>query len=89
MTRTGDGSAAVDTALQQFRELLAADGYALTWTNPAEDRVVVQVEAGAEACADCLVPRPVMEAIMSEALEATPYRLDRVVLPTDGPEQHT
>jgi hypothetical protein len=30
------------------------------------------------------VPRPLMEAIMSDALGPTPYALDRIVLPTDG-----
>ncbi|NEE00449.1 hypothetical protein [Phytoactinopolyspora halotolerans] len=81
MTQNVDDSAAVDAALQQFRDMLANDGYLLTWSKSGEDQVVVQVEAGPDACADCLVPQPVMEAIMSEALEATPYRLDHVVLP--------
>lgn len=81
MTQTSDGSAAVDAALQQFRDMIASDGYLLTWSKTEEDRVVVRIEAGEEACADCLVPLPVMEAIMSEALASTPYQLDHVVLP--------
>jgi hypothetical protein len=71
----------VDAALRQFREMIASDGYLLTWSKTEQDRVVVRIEAGEEACADCLVPLPVMEAIMSEALTATPYQLDHVILP--------
>jgi hypothetical protein len=81
MSETSDGSAAVDAALRQFREMIASDGYLLTWSKTEQDRVVVRIEAGEEACADCLVPLPVMEAIMSEALTATPYQLDHVILP--------
>lgn len=75
---------AVDGALQGFRDMLASDGYELRWSLSSPDRVVVQILAGPDACADCLVPRPLMEAIMSDALGPTPYALDRIVLPTDG-----
>jgi hypothetical protein len=46
--------------------------------------MVVRIAAGPDACADCLVPRPVMETIMSNALEPTPYTLDHIVLLTDA-----
>ena len=75
---------ALDGALQGFRDMLAGDGYELRWSLSSPDRVVVQILAGPDACADCLVPRPLMEAIMSDALGPTPYALDRIVLPTDG-----
>ncbi|NDL56512.1 hypothetical protein [Phytoactinopolyspora mesophila] len=81
MTQASGGSAAVDEALRKFREMMASDGYLLTWSKTDGDGVVVRIEAGEGACADCLVPQPVMEAIMSEALASTPYRLDHVVLP--------
>ena len=71
----------LDHALQRFRDVLAADGYDLRWSVTAQDRVVVEIQAGPEACADCLVPLPVMEAIMSDALAPTPYALDHIVLP--------
>jgi hypothetical protein len=45
--------------------------------------VVVEIVAGADACADCLVPLPIMESIMSDALEPTPYKLDHVVMPAE------
>lgn len=75
---------AVDEALRGFRDMLATDGYELRWSLSSPDRVVVQVVAGEGACADCLVPRPLMEGILSDALAPTPYALDRVVLPAGG-----
>jgi hypothetical protein len=77
-----DGDTAVDGALGGFRDMLASDGYTLSWSLTGEDRVVVRIAAGADACADCLVPLPVMETIMSTALEPTPYTLDHIVLPS-------
>jgi hypothetical protein len=74
----------LDGALQGFRDVLAADGYELSWSLTGQDRVVVRILAGPDACADCLVPLPVMEAIMSDALGPTPYELDHVVLPSAG-----
>lgn len=74
--------AAVDAALKQFTDMMAADGYLLSWTPTDGDRIVVRIDATPEACADCLVPQPVMEAIMASALEPTPYTLDHVELPT-------
>ncbi|WP_142137021.1 hypothetical protein [Acidovorax sp. SLBN-42] len=85
MTGSINGSAVVDDALAQFREMLASDGYLLSWSPAGDEKVVVEISAGEDACADCLVPLPVMEAIMSNALAPTPYSLDHVVLPaTEG-----
>ena len=42
---------------------------------------LVQIVAGEGACAECMVPRPLMEAILSDALGPTSYALDRIVLP--------
>lgn len=75
------GTEALDSALQEFRDMLAADGYDLTWSVTGGDRVQIQIVAGADACADCLVPLPIIEGIMTDALEPTPYTLDRVLLP--------
>jgi hypothetical protein len=71
----------VDAALKEFRDMMGADGYLLRWEPAEGDRIVVRIDATDGACADCLVPLPVMEAIMASALEPTPYTLDRVVLP--------
>jgi hypothetical protein len=76
-----DGNAAVDAALQGFRDMLGADGYRLNWSVTEPQRVLIEIEAGPEACADCLVPLPVIEGIMTDALAPTSYTLDRVILP--------
>lgn len=81
MPDTIESPDAVDGALKQFRDMLATDGYLLNWSAVDNDRVVVKIEAGEDACADCLVPQPVMEAIMTAALASTPYTLDHVELP--------
>jgi len=82
---TSDAAAGtLDEALGKFREMLASDGYDLSWSLTDQDKVVVQIEAGPEACEDCLVPLPIMEAIMSDALAPTPYALDHIVLPADA-----
>ncbi|MBU4464354.1 MAG: hypothetical protein KKH75_00760 [Actinobacteria bacterium] len=74
----------VDAALRQFTDMMAADGYVLRWEPTDPERIVVRIDATEGACADCLVPLNVMEAIMAKALEPTPYALDHVVLPTDS-----
>jgi hypothetical protein len=74
----------VDEALKQFTEMMAADGYVLSWEPTDPQRIVVRIDATEGACADCLVPVNVMEAIMAQALEPTPYALDHVILPADA-----
>jgi hypothetical protein len=80
-SRSTTGSAVIQDALRELRDTLTADGYDLEWAVEPENRLVVRVVAGADACAECLVPRQVMEAIMSDALSSTPYELDRLELP--------
>jgi hypothetical protein len=77
------GQESLDSAFGRFRDMLASDGYTLTWSVTPGDRVVVRIEAGPEACADCLVPLPIMEGIMTNALAPTPYALERIILPAD------
>lgn len=74
----------VDAALRQFTDMMAADGYVLRWEPTDPERIVVRIDATEGACADCLVPLNVMEAIMAKALEPTPCALDHVVLPADS-----
>ena len=82
---TNDAAAStLDGALGKFREMLASDGYDLSWELTDTATVVVQIEAGPDACADCLVPLPIMEAIMSDALAPTAYALDHIVLPAES-----
>jgi len=73
----------LEAAFGRFKEMLASDGYSLDWQVGEGEKVVVRIEAGPDACADCLVPLPVMQAILSDALAGTPYSLDRIELPAD------
>lgn len=68
----------VGRALEGLRASLAADDYRLDVA--VEDGAVrVQVEAGPQACAECLVPEPMMENIVRDALAGT----DLAGLPLD------
>ncbi len=78
---TASENPAIDGALEPLRGVLTADGYGLEWSLTEANRIVIRVVAGADACADCLVPVQVMEAIMTDALDGTPYALDHVELP--------
>jgi hypothetical protein len=84
MSTAPDAAPELDGALKEFRDVLAADGYGLIWSLAGPDRVIIEIVAGPDACADCLVPLPVMEAIMSGALGPTRYALDHIVLPAAG-----
>jgi len=84
MSTAPDAAPDLDGALKEFRDVLAADGYDLIWSLAGPGRVVIEIVAGPDACADCLVPLPVMEAIMSDALGPTRYALDHIVLPAAG-----
>ena len=74
----------LDAALQGLRDTLRADGYALEWSLAEQDQIEVRVVAGADACADCLVPAELMRTIVSDALSETPYRVGRITLPADS-----
>ena len=74
-------TAVIDTALADLREMLASDDYLLNWHLVGEDRVAIEVAPGSDACADCLVPGPVMETIVRTALSSTPFELEGVRMP--------
>ena len=71
-------------ALQQLRDVLTGDGYDLDWALNERNQVSVKVVAGPDACADCLVPQPIMAAILADALSSTPYQLQSIELPSSA-----
>lgn len=71
-------------ALQQLRDVLTGDGYDLDWALNERNQVSVKVVAGPDACADCLVPQPIMAAILADALSSTPYQLESIELPSSA-----
>ncbi|MFC6023437.1 hypothetical protein ACFP2T_45690 [Plantactinospora solaniradicis] len=74
---------ALEAAFADTVTVLARDGYAAAWELDGEGAVTFRVAATADACAECLVPAPVMQAILDSALEGTGYRIGRVELPAD------
>jgi hypothetical protein len=71
----------VDVALRGLRDTLEADGYSLEWSMEEPNQIAIRVLAGADACADCLVPAEMMRAILSNALAQTPYSVGSITLP--------
>ncbi|MEO3928540.1 hypothetical protein ACQEVC_33910 [Plantactinospora sp. CA-294935] len=74
---------ALDAAFADIVTVLARDGYAAAWELGPDGAVTFRVAATENACAECLVPAPVMEAILGSALEGTGYRVGRVELPAE------
>jgi hypothetical protein len=70
----------VDAALADLRAMLQADGFELQWEQQA-DAVEVRIAAGPEACDECLVPRPMLETMIGDALSSAGARLGALVLP--------
>jgi hypothetical protein len=56
-----------EAGLQGLRSALEADGYTLD-VRERGDRLDARVGATPEACADCLVPKPVFRAMLQRAL---------------------
>ena len=64
-----------DTALRKIRQSLQAEDYELRVTMRA-DRAEVAVEAGPSACAECLVSKDLMRAMLAPALGMGPDMID-------------
>jgi hypothetical protein len=83
-TEPTDGvDAELATALAGPTQMLESDGFEATWEVDAAGGVHVTVAPGTAACHDCLVPKPVMEAILGDALAGTRWSLAGVTLPAD------
>lgn len=82
-TSTQPDPAIVDEALAEVKEMMDQDGYRLAWKPESAESLSVTIEAGPEACADCLSPTPVMEAIVQKALSETFYTVREVILPSE------
>lgn len=55
-------------ALSPLRDILAADGYLMSVSMPSPGAMLIDVTAGPEACADCLVPKDIMAGIAMDSL---------------------
>lgn len=61
----------VSRAMADMTRMLAADGYEMAIEPVAAGNVEVSIVAGANACADCLVPKAIMLEMIKERLPAT------------------
>jgi hypothetical protein len=68
--------------IEALRSSLDADGYRLEVSELA-GRVAVRISATPEACADCLVPEPLMRGIMSQTL-GVPEDVIDLTYPSDA-----
>jgi hypothetical protein len=79
-------SLAIADALAPLRSMLAADGYEVELSEGGEGLLVAQIRAGPNACADCLVPKPLMRSYFEAALvplaESKPREI-RIIYPAD------
>lgn len=55
--------------VRPLADALQADGYALEVTRADESRIVARISATPDACPDCLVPKTIMAAMFSEAID--------------------
>ena len=60
--------AAASQALAGIRDMLAADGYDMSLRALGTDTLAVDILAGPDACAECLVPENIMSGIVRDAL---------------------
>jgi hypothetical protein len=74
----------IDAALRGLRDTLAADGYELVWSMEEENQIGLRVVAGADACADCLVPPRLMRSIVDDQLDKISYRVGSITLPAES-----
>ena len=65
-----------EEALQRLRSSLEADGYRLDVRQGDAGRVGVRISATPTACADCLVPKPLLRSILRQALGVAEDSID-------------
>jgi len=60
---------AIEAALQPIRKSLQADGYDLVVNNFHEGVLSVEIQAGPQACVECLVPKDLMELMIQQSVK--------------------
>jgi Fe-S cluster biogenesis protein NfuA len=68
MTVADPNESAVEDALSQLRPSLAADGFSLTLRDVTDGTANVVLEAGPDACGDCMVPDDMLVTIIQQAV---------------------
>ena len=80
---TDDYSA--ERALQPMQLALEADGYSLI-VEMSNEVLHVKVEAGFDACADCLIPKDLMSEMIRSRLEDEQFGMEGRLLKLSYPE---
>jgi hypothetical protein len=75
-----------ETALATVADALAADGYLLALSQAAPDKLILEIQAGPQACEDCLLPKTMMQklcesSITSAGLETMTLQ---IIYPVEG-----
>jgi hypothetical protein len=75
---------AADAAISATRKGLEASGFSVSCADRA-DTLTVSVRAGPDACAECLVPKPVLQSIIGGELAAQGIQVAgvEVIYPAD------
>lgn len=58
----------ITEALSSLSAMLETDGYGLELREAGPSTLVARIEAGPDACADCLVPKDMMRRYFEDAL---------------------
>jgi hypothetical protein len=72
---------ALEKALEDTATALRSDGFGLAWSVDDGGRVSFAVDADDADCAECLVPKPVLEAMLGQALQGTSFTVGDVRMP--------
>ncbi len=76
---------AVEQALAHIRKLYQTDGYDLHLDDVADSVARIRISAGADACDDCLVSKPVAIETLKRYLSAVPeVTTIELTYPTDA-----
>jgi hypothetical protein len=72
----------VEQALGEIKERLALDGYTLSATE-SHGEIQIIIEAGPNACAECLSPKPILERMIASELEqkGVNYHKINIIMP--------
>jgi hypothetical protein len=74
----------VADAIAQLQGMLAPDDYQLVWKPDGPGAISLEIVAGADACAECLVPKPVMLGIVNHLLGDVGVHATELVYPVDA-----
>jgi hypothetical protein len=76
---------AVTQALAPIEALLAADGYLMTVVDAPDGGFGIKIAATEDACEECLVPKPLMRAMLEDTLRKAGVELLERELPLTYP----